>query len=70
MTKMGLVVPPRDPAGMARGILEVLANRNAYVRPAEEIHGIFNLERSVTEYESLLARLAAGGASDSRRSAS
>ena len=70
VTRMGLLVPPRDAAGMARGILEVLANRHAYVRPPEEIHATFNLERSVTEYESLLARLAAGGASDSRRSAS
>lgn len=68
VSKMGLLVPPRDPAGMARGILEVLTNRDAYVRPAEEIHDIFSLERSVTEYESLLARLTAGGASDSRRS--
>lgn len=68
VTKMGLLVPPRDPAGMARGILEVLANRDDYVRPPEEIHRIFSLERSVTEYESLLARLTAGGASDPRRS--
>lgn len=68
VTKMGLLVPPGDPAGMARGILEVLANRESYVRPPAEIHGIFNLERSVTEYESLLARLAAGGASSRRRS--
>lgn len=68
VTKMGLLVPPRDPAGMARGILEVLANRDDYVRPPEEIRQIFSLEKSVAEYESLLARLAAGGASGSRRS--
>jgi glycosyltransferase involved in cell wall biosynthesis len=65
VTKMGLLVPSRDPAGMARGILEVLANRESYVRPAAEIENVFSLERSVTEYESLLARLAGGGASAS-----
>lgn len=70
VTKMGLLVPPRDPAAMARGILEVLANRDSYVGPPAEIANVFSLEKSVTEYESLLDRLAAGGASDSRRSAS
>ena len=70
VTKMGLLVPPRDPAAMARGILEVLANRDSYVRPPAEIASVFSLEKSVAEYESLLDRLAAGGASDSRRSAS
>lgn len=70
VTKMGLLVPPRDPAGMARGILEVLANREDYVRPPAEIESVFRLEKSVEEYESLLARLAGVGGSDARRSAS
>lgn len=70
VTRMGLLVPARDPAGMARGILEVLANREDYVRPAAEIENVFRLERSVAEYESLLARLAAGSGADSPRSAS
>lgn len=70
VTRMGLLVPARDPAGMARGILEVLANREDYVRPAAEIENVFRLERSVAEYESLLARLAAGSGANSPRSAS
>ena len=60
VTRMGLLVPPRDPAGLAKGILEVLANRERYVRPPSEIHGIFDMEKSVGEYESLLERLANG----------
>jgi glycosyltransferase involved in cell wall biosynthesis len=60
VTGMGLLVPPRDPAGLAKGILEVLANRERYVRPPSEIHRIFDMEKSVGEYESLLERLANG----------
>ena len=62
VTRMGILVPARDPAGLAKGILEVLANRERYVRPPSEIHGIFNMEKSVAEYEALLERLSNGGA--------
>jgi len=61
VTRMGLLVPPRDPAGLARGILEVLKNRDRYVRPPAEIHDIFDLEKSVGEYEALLQRLCRNG---------
>jgi glycosyltransferase involved in cell wall biosynthesis len=63
VTRMGVLVPPRDPAGLARGILEVLKNRDRYVRPPAEIHAIFDLEKSVGEYEALLQRLCRDGLS-------
>jgi glycosyltransferase involved in cell wall biosynthesis len=65
VTGMGVLVPPRDPAGLARGIVEVLENRNRYVRPPAEIHGIFDMEKSVGEYEALLSRLRGGGGAGS-----
>jgi hypothetical protein len=57
---MGVLAPPRDPAGLARSIVEVLRHRDRYVRPPEEIRRIFDLEKSVGEYEELLGRLASG----------
>lgn len=56
-TGMGLLVPPRDPAGLAAGILEVLRDTERYLRSREEIEAIFDPERCVLEYEELLARL-------------
>lgn len=61
VTGMGVLVPPRDPAGLARGILEVLKNRDRYLRPPAEIHATFDMEKSVGEYEALLQRLCRDG---------
>jgi glycosyltransferase involved in cell wall biosynthesis len=66
VTGMGVLVPPRDPAGLAGGIVEVLMHRNRYVRPAPEIQGTFDMEKSVGEYESLLRRLVRERAGSSR----
>jgi glycosyltransferase involved in cell wall biosynthesis len=60
VTGMGVLAPPRNPAGLARSIVEVLRHRDRYVRPPEEIRRIFDLEKSVGEYEELLGRLASG----------
>jgi len=57
VTGMGLLVPPRDPEGLARGIVEVLGHRERYVRPPAEIRRIFDREKSVSEYEGLFSRL-------------
>jgi glycosyltransferase involved in cell wall biosynthesis len=59
VTGMGVLVPPRDPEGIARGIAEVLSHRERYVRPPEEIGRIFDREKSVEDYEGLFRRLAA-----------
>lgn len=57
VTGMGLTVPPRDPVGLAAGILEALAHRQSYVRAPEQIRAVFDLEKSVTDYERLFGRL-------------
>jgi glycosyltransferase involved in cell wall biosynthesis len=57
-TGMGLLVPPRNPAGLAAGILEVLSEPERFSRPREDIEAIFDPERCVSEYEHLLGRLA------------
>ncbi len=59
VTGMGLLVPPHDPEGLARGIVEVLRARERFVRPPSEIRRVFDREKSVSEYESLFVRLTA-----------
>lgn len=68
VTGMGVLVPPRDPEGLAGGIIEVLTKRERYIRPTDEIHGIFDMEKSVGEYESLLRRLCGDGRTGPPRS--
>ena len=58
VTGMGVRVAPRDPVALARGIVEVLRNRDAWVRPPSEVRAVFDAEKSVAEYEELLSRLA------------
>lgn len=60
-TGMGLLVPPHDPAALTRGLLTVLANPTAWVRPAEVVRAVFDRERSVGDYEGLLRALVDGG---------
>jgi glycosyltransferase involved in cell wall biosynthesis len=59
VTGMGVQVPPGDPRGLARGIVEVLTDRERYVKPPDDIRQVFDREKSITEYEELLGRLAA-----------
>jgi glycosyltransferase involved in cell wall biosynthesis len=56
-TGMGLVVPPRDPQRLAAALIEVLGNRNRFVRPRPEIVAAFDLERSLRQYEQLFEAL-------------
>jgi glycosyltransferase involved in cell wall biosynthesis len=62
VTGMGVHVRPQDPEDLARGILEVLRDRERWVRPPEEIRRVFHLEKSVSEYEDLFRRLVAEAA--------
>jgi len=57
MTGMGEIVPIADADGLAEGIIKVLQNRGAYIRPRDEIMQRFALERTVDAYESLFASL-------------
>ena len=53
ITGMGEIAQPRDSAGLARQIVNVLENRAKYVRPREHISRLFDVEATVDEYEKL-----------------
>lgn len=54
-TGMGLVVPPGDCDALARALIEVLRNRQAYVKPVAEVARCFDIRNTLTRYEELLA---------------
>lgn len=54
---MGEVVPIGDSEALAEAILQVIAHREEYVRPREEIQDRWSVERTVSGYESLFERL-------------
>jgi glycosyltransferase involved in cell wall biosynthesis len=56
-TGMGEVVPIGDSAGLGEAIVRVIRNRAQYVRPREDIAGMFSTERTATEYEALFTEL-------------
>lgn len=53
MTGMGEIVPIADAEGLAQGIVKVLKNRAAYVKPRDQIMQTFELARTVDAYERL-----------------
>lgn len=53
MTGMGEIVPIADAAGLAEGVLKVLRNRPAYIKPRAEIMRMFEMARTVDAYEKL-----------------
>jgi glycosyltransferase involved in cell wall biosynthesis len=57
-TGMGLLVPPHDEKALAEGIIRMLNDSAPYRKPREHIACVFNLERTLDEYEALLAELA------------
>jgi len=54
---MGTLVAPHDPAALAEGIVRVIRDRQAYVRPRAEIEQVFSVERAIVAYEELLQSL-------------
>jgi glycosyltransferase involved in cell wall biosynthesis len=58
MTGMGKVVPPRDPTGLARAVLEVLDKPRRFIRPADEIVGMFSPDAVAARYEALFEEIA------------
>lgn len=52
-TGMGRVLPAGDVDALAAAILEVVANRERYVQPAEEIRRRYSLTATVDAYEAL-----------------
>lgn len=57
MTGMGEIVPIQDARALADGIVRVLQNRARYVRPRQEIEGMFALPQMLRAYESLFESL-------------
>ena len=54
-TGMGVLVKPGDVAEIAEAIVEVLSNRNRYLRPRAEVEAAFSLEETLDSIERLLA---------------
>jgi len=58
LTQMGLLVKPQDERALADGIVEVLAHRGKYVRNRQDIAAVFDIEKTLDEYEELMQSLA------------
>ncbi|MBN1979002.1 MAG: glycosyltransferase family 4 protein [Anaerolineae bacterium] len=57
-TGMGIIVPPRDERALAEGVVHMLDSAASYCKTREEVASVFDLERTVDQYEALLAELA------------
>lgn len=55
---MGLLVPPRDEKGLAAGIIRMLNDSTPYRKTRAQIASVFNVQRTLDQYEALLAELA------------
>lgn len=60
-TGMGALVAPRDPRALANGIIDVLAHPDRYQPDPDRVRRIFDPERSLDRYESLLEGLITPG---------
>jgi glycosyltransferase involved in cell wall biosynthesis len=56
-TGMGKVVPIGDSEVLAEAVIDVVSNRDDYVRPADEIAARWSTERTAEGYEALFERL-------------
>lgn len=65
VTGMGRIVPRNDWQALGEAIVEILANRDRYIRPAAEIERHFAVEETVSRYEELFTRHAARARADS-----
>lgn len=57
VTGAGHLVEPRDPRALADGLIKVLADPSAYVKPRAEIEAVLGIERSLDSYEDLFRSL-------------
>jgi glycosyltransferase involved in cell wall biosynthesis len=57
LSGMGKLVAPRDPEALAEGIIAVIRDRDAYVRPRQEIEAVFDVDKAIGAYEELLQSL-------------
>jgi glycosyltransferase involved in cell wall biosynthesis len=56
-TQMGRIVPPRNAEALAEAVVDVILNRQNYVKPRSEIESHFPFEQLVQRYENLLQGL-------------
>jgi glycosyltransferase involved in cell wall biosynthesis len=59
VTGMGKLVEPRDERALAQGLVEVLQNRQQYVKSYDEIRSVFCTEETIASYERLLQSMIA-----------
>lgn len=57
--KMGQIFPIGDSAALARSLIEVLSDRNAYIQPAEAIRQQYEPDAIAVAYEKLFAEIEA-----------
>lgn len=57
VTGMGKLVTPRDSQALANGLIEVLNNRDAYLKSRAQIREVFNTTQTLDEYEALFETL-------------
>ncbi|MFQ5342180.1 MAG: glycosyltransferase [Anaerolineae bacterium] len=71
MTGMGEIAPIRDSEALAEAMLKVLTRPESYLRPREEIARIFDMNRTLSDYERLfereIERVREGGQRSQRR---
>jgi glycosyltransferase involved in cell wall biosynthesis len=51
ITGMGKVVPPRNEKELASALVEVITNRDRFIKPREDIEKIFSIDATVDAYE-------------------
>jgi glycosyltransferase involved in cell wall biosynthesis len=57
LTGMGRLVRPQDERALADGLVDVLSNRDRYVKSREEIATVFDMEKTLDVYEGLFQSL-------------
>jgi glycosyltransferase involved in cell wall biosynthesis len=57
-TQMGIIVPFCDENALADGIVRMLDNSSPYLKSREDVAAVFNLEKTIDQYEEILAGLA------------
>jgi glycosyltransferase involved in cell wall biosynthesis len=66
---MGIIVPARDEKALAEGIVRVLDDSGSYTKTREEVARVFDLDRTIEQYEALLAELASAVPQEGREAA-
>lgn len=59
VTGMGLHVQPHSPRALAEGLINVLSDRQRYVKPYAQIRAMFNTDETITAYERLMQEMIA-----------